>query len=111
MQREGLDYREMFLKSDVPLKDEEGASRSSTTVVSELNSKGSLELLNHRPTENFNFEVKSTDRYIYQKDYFLGDLVKVDNGFGITAAARVTEVNQVWDETGYKIVPILEVEY
>lgn len=106
----GLDYREMFLKSDVPIRDDAGTARAEATINSELTKKGTLELLNHRPTVTFDFEVQSTDRYIYQRDYFLGDLVRVENGLGMSVFARVVEVNQVWDENGYRIVPVLEVD-
>lgn len=110
VEESGLEYREMFLKSSVPLKDDQGNARSEGTILSELDNQGGLELLNHRVNESLNFNIISTDQFIYLRDYFLGDLVTVDNGFGISAVAMVTEVSQVWDENGYQIVPKLDIQ-
>ncbi len=104
----GLELKEVFLKSDVPLKGDSGAPYDDATVKSELNKKARLELLNHRPSETFDFEIQSTGRYVYQRDYYLNDLVKVNNGYGVEISARVVEVSQIWDENGHQVVPKLE---
>lgn len=41
--------------------------------------------------------------YKYKEDYFLGDLVTIENEFGISAVARVSEVLESWDNTGYNL--------
>lgn len=46
--------------------------------------------------------------FIYGTDYFLGDIVTVENEFGITAEARITEIVEVLDENGYRIEPKYE---
>ena len=43
--------------------------------------------------------------FVYKKDYFLGDIVRVENEFGISANARITEVLEAFDENGYKCEP------
>ena len=101
--------KEMFLKSDVPLKDTSGNIRPDADVLNDLSEQGMLELLNHRPVQSLDFDVISTEQFRYQHEYFLGDLVTVDNGFGISVTAKVVEVSQIWDENGYRIIPKLEV--
>lgn len=44
----------------------------------------------------------------YKKDYFLGDLVTVENEFGISAAARIVEIIEVVDKDGYSLEPKFE---
>lgn len=46
--------------------------------------------------------------FVYKKDYFLGDTVSVENEFGISAEARITEVVEVSDENGYSVEPKFE---
>ena len=46
--------------------------------------------------------------YIYKKDYNLGDIVKIKNEYGISMNARITEVLENQDESGYKMEPTFE---
>lgn len=39
----------------------------------------------------------------YKEDYFLGDLVTIENEYGISSVARITEVLESWDSTGYSL--------
>ena len=39
----------------------------------------------------------------YKEDYFLGDLVTIENNYGISKTTRITEVVESWDSNGYKI--------
>lgn len=43
--------------------------------------------------------------YKYNKDYFLGDIVQIENDVGIKATSRITEVIEAEDENGTSIVP------
>ena len=43
--------------------------------------------------------------FIYKQDYFLGDIVTVENEYGISASARIVEVVEVMDENGYSMEP------
>lgn len=46
--------------------------------------------------------------FVYKEDYTLGDIVRVKNEFGITASARIVEVVEVMDDTGYSVQPKFE---
>ena len=46
--------------------------------------------------------------FTYKEDYFLGDLVTVRNEYGIQKVARIVEVIEVNDDTGYSIEPSFE---
>lgn len=46
--------------------------------------------------------------FVYKNDYFLGDIVTVQNEYGITAHPRIIEVIEVDDDTGYSVQPKFE---
>ena len=46
--------------------------------------------------------------FTYKTDYFLGDVVRIENEYGISASARITEIVEVMDETGYSMEPKFE---
>lgn len=46
--------------------------------------------------------------FIYKQDYFLGDIVSVENEYGINANARIVEIVEVNDENGYSVEPKFE---
>ena len=46
--------------------------------------------------------------FIYRMDYFLGDIVHVENEFGISADARIVEVVESVDDNGYSVEPKFE---
>ncbi len=44
----------------------------------------------------------------YKKDYFLGDIVTVQNSYGITVPVRIVEIIEVDDDNGYSLQPKFE---
>jgi hypothetical protein len=44
----------------------------------------------------------------YKKDYFLGDIVTVQNSYGITVPVRIVEIIEVNDDNGYSLQPKFE---
>ena len=46
--------------------------------------------------------------FVYKQDYFLGDIVTIQNEYGITVQARITEIVEVNDDNGYSIEPKFE---
>lgn len=65
--------------------------------VDELAKKGEL--------ITFNAEILPNVTFIYREDYYLGDIVTIRDGFGNVAQARISEVVEVDDETGYSCNP------
>lgn len=58
-------------------------------------------------TESFTGEIFTDISYEYGKDYFIGDKVAVKNAYGMSASATVTEITEVEDSEGYRLVPTL----
>lgn len=58
--------------------------------------------------ESFEGSVIADVTFMYKRDYFLGDIVYVENEYGIGANARIVEVIEAMDENGYTIEPTFE---
>lgn len=87
---------------------------SSNTVLLDviynllLLSRGVADLSEYGITETFEGSVIPDVTFVYKRDYFLGDVVTVENEFGISAKARIVEVIEVMDENGYSVEPKFE---
>ena len=46
--------------------------------------------------------------FVYKTDYNLGDVVTVENEYGISVGARIVEVVEVDDDNGYSVQPKFE---
>lgn len=87
----GIHRRETFVDTGT-----ESANDVMQTKADEVLSSASK-------NEIFECEIEST--YEYQKDYFLGDIVQIQNEYGITAAAQIMEIIENDDESGYTCIP------
>lgn len=57
---------------------------------------------------SFEGSVEPDVTFTYKQDYFLGDLVMVENEYGISRKARIVEIVETNDENGYNIEPKFE---
>lgn len=74
-----------------------------------LEQKGMTVLAEHIATYAFDGAVDTTLQYIYGSDYSLGDIVQVENAYGISATARIVEVIKSWSaDGGYTAIPTFE---
>lgn len=104
----GLNRYEMYV-------DASGISRNEGTeeeidlpeYYEKLITEGKEKLAEQAVTKTFEGEV-DPNAYKYKTDYDLGDIVTVKNKYGISANARITEVIETWDNTGYTIEPVFE---
>lgn len=72
-----------------------------------LTAEGQAEIEASKIVEAFSGEVLNENAYKYGVDYNLGDKVSVVNEYGIQGSATITEISEVEDETGYRLVPTL----
>ncbi len=73
-----------------------------------LLNRGNEKLAEYGGTISFEGTVQPNVTFIYKKDYNLGDLVTVENEYGISVVARIVEVTEVNDDNGYSIEPKFE---
>lgn len=72
-----------------------------------LQNQGKEALEQRKITTSFNGEILNYNNYVYGVDYNLGDKVSVINEYGIRGNATITEITEVEDDTGYKLIPTL----
>ena len=72
-----------------------------------LSNQGKEQLELRKITRSFNGEILNINNYVYGDDYNLGDKVSVKNEYNIRGNAVITEITEVEDENGYRIIPTL----
>lgn len=75
-----------------------------------LEQRGREVLAEHRPLQAFDGEISQSSQYIYNKDYYLGDLVEIQNEDDVANHMRVTEQIFVSDATGERAYPTLSLD-
>lgn len=73
-----------------------------------LNQRGLEKFSENGVVVTFSGEVEPNYSFVYGEDYYLGDIVTVENDYGIKANARITEVIECDDDNGYSIIPTFE---
>lgn len=103
---EGIDRREIYVDArDVSSND----SEISESQYNELLAQRGDEKLNETASkESFESEVEYNTTYHYKTDYNIGDVVTVENEYGITAKSRIIEIIENDDTSGYKVIPTFE---
>lgn len=84
------------------------ATSSGITNVDALKMEGARTLGQAHVTALFDGSVnQDLSPYIFNRDYFLGDIVKTVGDYGLDTKSRVTEYIRSEDATGYKAYPTL----
>lgn len=73
-----------------------------------LITRGYEKLAEFGAVTSFEGTVEPNTTFVFGRDYFLGDKVTIQNDFGITVQARITEVVEVNDDNGYSVEPKFE---
>lgn len=99
----GLARKEVFVDAkDVSSNDGE---INTTEYTNLLQARGKEKLTEHIITNEFDGSI-DIKNYKYKKDYDLGDIVTVENEeISLYMNARIIEITEVYDETGYEISP------
>ena len=109
----GNDYYQIYNEviADLPsntLEDSDDVKLRDVVYSVYLLTRGYEKLAEFGAVTSFEGTVEPNTTFIYNKDYFLGDLVTIQNQFGITVEARITEVIEVNDDNGYSVEPKFE---
>ena len=99
----GLERREMFVDAGSVDAPEDDRPAYAHALIAE----GKAKLTATASVESFEGEIDAT-AYKYKEDYDLGDIVTISNKYDISIDARIVEVIETWDETGYTVEPVFE---
>lgn len=101
-----LDRREIFVDArDLRMKKDDGTYYTAAEYGILLRQRGKEKLFETGIIEGLSGEVDTTLQFIYRRDWNLGDLVSIENEYGMKANARVLEVIEADDENGYRVTP------
>lgn len=75
------------------------------TYIKMLKDYGQTQINQTVMTEKISGSIDPDGMYKLNRDYFLGDIVQIDNGNGIAAVTRITEIIYAEDESGTSVVP------
>ena len=75
------------------------------TYTKMLADYGQTQLSQTAFTEKFSGEIDYAGMYVLNRDFFLGDLIQIENEKGIKAAPRIIEIIYAEDENGSSVVP------
>lgn len=73
-----------------------------------LLNRGYEKLSEYGVVTSFEGTIEPNVTFTYKTDYFLGDLVAVENNYGQSISARIVEVTEVNDDKGYSVEPKFE---
>lgn len=110
----GLSRREVFTDArsvSSKVTDDNGKSKDLTAEEynAKLTDKGNETLGKNVATTTFDGEVQSQIQWKFRKDYFVGDVVQIENEFGIKGTTRIIECAISDDnQNGYQLVPTFE---
>ena len=102
----GLSRREIFTDAKGVTKNVNGEEISDGEYINQLKQKGEETLSKNKMTTSFEGEIDSNSTtYKYEEDYFIGDIVQVENEFGYEARCRITEYVRSQSDSGIETYP------
>jgi hypothetical protein len=102
----GLKRREMFTDArDISSTTEDGQTISSDEYISLLRQRGKEKLSETIDVMSFEGEAEMTQMFQYGVDFFNGDVVQLEDGFGHEVRARITEIVMSESEEGFYRYP------
>lgn len=102
---QGLDRYEMFVDArDLQSKDENDNVIPIVEYRKLLEDRGISKLSEHKEIETFDSKINLNSNLVYKKDFDLGDIVTcTSKKWGITIDTRITEIEEVYEESGRQI--------
>lgn len=83
----------------------EEQTMTDSEYAKQLVIKGQEDLSSYFTTQTFEGETDFEGQYMYGRDYQIGDILQIENEYGITSSVRVEEVVNTIDESGQSVVP------
>lgn len=99
----GLNRRELFVKANI-IRNSPDGELTDAEYIDALEGKGLEELAKNINLEVFDGEIDSTI-FKYGIDYFMGDIIQIEDEYGHSAESRITEVIYSQNEEGIRIYP------
>lgn len=105
----GLDRREMFTDARHVQKETSEGTLTDAEYNAQLIQEGQEDLAENKFEKLFEGECDTTNTFVYDKDFFMGDIVQVKNEYGAESKSRVIEFIRSEDPNGKKAYPTFEI--
>lgn len=102
---ESKGWSESKIQAQIDREKEIALQQSTEEYYAQLEQSGQESLAETYVTEAFEGEIDATRQYIYEKDFFIGDIVQIRNEYGMEASSRITEVVRCHDLNGETLTP------
>lgn len=116
----GLDRYEVFVDASglswsTQEPSEDGQSLKTVDVTEEeyaamMDQEGENQLAESSATKNIEASVDPERTFVFGRDYFLGDIIHIENQYGVGARARVVEVVFSQDANGEVVYPTFDIQ-
>ena len=106
---EGLMRRETYVEaSDVPTKNSHDVDYTEEERKVMMAQAGVKELGENKEETTFEGEVDPNGSFVYGRDFYLGDIVQVEDSYGMNGVSLVKEIIWSQDKDGTKCYPTFE---
>lgn len=102
----GLDRYETYMRNSEQV--EVGSAAGIKNGREQMVKKGREYLADYETTQFFDGEVNPYRQFVYGIDYYLGDIIQLENKHGRTGRCRITEVVFARDASGPTMTPTFE---
>lgn len=102
----GMTRRELYVDARDMSTNEGEITEDEYTA--QLAARGAEAIGEHTVTEAFDGEIDTSNTFVLDEDYTVGDIVTVENEYGIRKNVRVASVMECWDDQGYSAIPTYE---
>jgi len=102
----GIDRNETFINASQ--KSDNQGEIDLVTYEGLLSEDGAQKLAELEAKKQIDGEIAPNYNYQLNKDYFLGDIIQIENEYGYRMAPRIVEVIESWSSDGYTCIPTFE---
>lgn len=102
----GMIRRELFV--DARNVSTNNGEITEEEYTEQLTARGAEKVAEHSLTEAFDGEIDISNTFMLDVDYTLGDIVTVENKYGIRKDVRIAAIVETWDIIGHTVVPTYE---
>lgn len=99
----GMHRREIFVDAR-DLSTNEGEI-GDADYAAMLAARGAENIAGNSVQETFEGEIDAGNTFILDEDYTLGDIITIENEYGIRKNVRIDSIMECWDEGGYTAIP------
>ncbi len=101
----GLSRREIYVNASYVSSTVNDTTLSPEEYSKQLAQKGSESLSDYLRKTEFEGTAEALQMYTLGQDFFLGDIVQIENEYGMEASSRVTGIIRSYDDNGASVLP------